>query len=943
MLLRRLFTYLIVFIFSAHSVLLVADDFSDAIQDGKSDGASFVNNWESPQFDVNSGMTYKDQTGTSHNVPPSDMMQGLSGSLSQSYSDNVGDDASTTNTGTLEHSKLSTENSHYGDSYNIIRDNFDGGVNEPPNLINDPITTRNQEILDPAALPTDMSCNTSTVWTDTTRTAHVPDLRYCTDVPQTSLSCILQHTVDVDFIDIAFTDGLTQISQCANDPATGFPCVQLRIGAGGDNTLGGSCKIFHFYTKLRVLNPDAIDRVQLVSTSFDDHIALFLDDNEFYNSYPALDWRLDIAQTMTDLSQGYENGGYCETGTNHWRSLTHIDITPDFKSAQPGDELDLGLRVAVSGGGEATFYTKFYVDPSKVPIHEEWFSQQCLDEAVEIEASPPPSFCSTSMTCEEELRPSQTCGSSALWCPEVDDLANPPVSAIPKSCHKAKIVKNCGFDQSNTCTTDSSGSVVCDGSNIAQPDSCKVYRDDTTCAFVSSECSDYSSSGECLSFDEVYDCGYSDTVVSQSADTVVDCSSSPVRCMGFECVDDTSTTSNGFGKVSSIMETIEVLKREGSCDPVTGLCEIFKGEALDCKKAVALGGHQLQDCCHDPIAPDDFGQYLKLLSYAAVLDYTLELGGTEAVTSAYDSVSQVASDTYDAAADAAANAYKAISESITGAAESAATDAATDAAVKQATESAATEAGIMETAKQGVMEGAKWVLDKVSDDALGDMVFHTVENSAGEQVLTLNPAVSSVFGAIAAAYAAYQAAKILSQIVWSCDDDELQLATARGRKTCHFIGNYCKQELPPYAQNQLTIGIGDCIEQRSSFCCFSSPLSRIIMEQVKLQGISGNWGSAEVPNCSGITLGELSLIDWDLVDFTEWIDMLELNNVVDDPASMTIETLTGKGSASDPFDSPTTSLDRSNVQERVDNRFNNLDHDRYIENVEQGVKNEIVW
>ena len=62
--------------------------------------------------------------------------------------------------------------------------------------------------------------------------------------------------------------------------------------------------------------------------------------------------------------------------------------------------------------------------------------------------------------------------------------------------------------------------------------------------------------------------------------------------------------------------------------------------------------------------------------------------------------------------------------------------------------------------------------------------------------------------------------------------------------------------------------LGSCIEKRQAYCCFSSPLSRIINEQVRNQ-FGENYGSAKNPQCKGIPLDQISEIDWDQINLDE--------------------------------------------------------------------------
>ena len=62
----------------------------------------------------------------------------------------------------------------------------------------------------------------------------------------------------------------------------------------------------------------------------------------------------------------------------------------------------------------------------------------------------------------------------------------------------------------------------------------------------------------------------------------------------------------------------------------------------------------------------------------------------------------------------------------------------------------------------------------------------------------------------------------------------------------------------------------------SSYCCFNSPLSRILQVQIRQQ-LNLGWGSAEQPDCSGVTPETLQAVDWNRIDLSEWLALLKRN------------------------------------------------------------------
>jgi conjugal transfer mating pair stabilization protein TraN len=75
----------------------------------------------------------------------------------------------------------------------------------------------------------------------------------------------------------------------------------------------------------------------------------------------------------------------------------------------------------------------------------------------------------------------------------------------------------------------------------------------------------------------------------------------------------------------------------------------------------------------------------------------------------------------------------------------------------------------------------------------------------------------------------------------------------------------------------------------------------------------------------------MSTINWDNVDLSEWIGMLNVAGELPDPTQMNIEALTGNGSAMD-----MTEEDRPNVIDRTGERMTDLDYQAIINSAKTG-------
>jgi len=88
--------------------------------------------------------------------------------------------------------------------------------------------------------------------------------------------------------------------------------------------------------------------------------------------------------------------------------------------------------------------------------------------------------------------------------------------------------------------------------------------------------------------------------------------------------------------------------------------------------------------------------------------------------------------------------------------------------------------------------------------------------------------------------------KMRPKLAWFCDRDEKDLGALKKIGNCRFLGTYCQTRV-----------LGVCIARRERYCCFNSPMSRMMRETLAKQGIGG-FGTARNPSCGGITITQLA-------------------------------------------------------------------------------------
>mgnify|MGYP001824850005 CR=1 FL=1 len=127
-----------------------------------------------------------------------------------------------------------------------------------------------------------------------------------------------------------------------------------------------------------------------------------------------------------------------------------------------------------------------------------------------------------------------------------------------------------------------------------------------------------------------------------------------------------------------------------------------------------------------------------------------------------------------------------------------------------------------------------------------------------------------------------------------------------------------------------TCGLGVCIEKQKAFCCYNTPLARIINEQAYPQ-LGRSWGEAKSSDCRGLSLPELQRLDWSRIDLSEWLALLSQAGQLPTPDALDIERLTGAGST-------LNTGARANAAARTEARAEGLDGNAVAREAE-----EVVW
>lgn len=470
---------------------------------------------------------------------------------------------------------------------------------------------------------------------------------------------------------------------------------------------------------------------------------------------------------------------------------------------------------------------------------------------------------------------------------------------ISNLCQEVTVTLDNNFNTGDmNCWTDPNGVKHCPPNPGDLKDTCGTLEDDPTCSFIRQRCiegAEDPDSGICYAWDVVYDCGTNSTTDDPTTHISYICDGL-LKCMGEGCIDGQYDPNNtDFSKAAALLQALQYAGNDADCSgsDVRGQgCTIFNGTEYECKKA--LGGWV--DCCVQPEGVS-FVNYIKLLvdSYS-IMSANWDL--TNVIPGLKNPFSGAWSELTDFTDDITASLSKTFSsawDSLTG------SETAVTSAYPQ----------MAETLTQKLMQSAYNLLQEISPD-LADSIFEFVPGEMG--VLQLTEGMQMVLSAVAFimwVYTIYQVLDILVHIIWACEKSEFELGAKRQMKVCHYIGSKCNSSV-----------MSVCIEKREVYCCYNSPLARIFQEQVRKQ-IDG-WGSAKNPNCKGLLPSELDGVNWDEVDLSEWLAILQVSGRYPTQRDLSIDGLTGSGSQ---FNFSNTSSPRLDAATRTQERINESGED----------------
>lgn len=447
------------------------------------------------------------------------------------------------------------------------------------------------------------------------------------------------------------------------------------------------------------------------------------------------------------------------------------------------------------------------------------------------------------------------------------------------------------------CYTDPQGQVHCPettGGGFAQhpelcpgpPELCGYFKDDcesaglygnSACKYVGIECAEGAQgtySGICYAPDIQYDCGEDHTFEAPGGPATAQICASELRCLGSECHNVRGESNADFGYALSALTGVELMQNDLVCSETgqppteqqiqnnTCTIRIFQGKKMKCKRPVGIWSNVgVPNCCSEGLKAAsgvNAADYL-VLAFAVVnlaknpvvLKGLSSVPGTSPVFELFENVGSLYSSATQALKTALTSPFASAVEHLG--------FKVTSSTAEQAAKSAVQD-GILGGVKQNLMQAAYNVINDVFGPELANNLF-TV---SGGQVM-LNATIATALNVVSVAFTLYNLLKILMSIIFACHEDELKLGIERKLGKCTYVGSYCT-------------GGFLCPVKKESYCCYNTPLARIIMEQVRRQ--LGGFGSKRNPNCNGLSPSEMQSVNWDAIDLTEWTQRLTDSGII---------------------------------------------------------------
>lgn len=390
-------------------------------------------------------------------------------------------------------------------------------------------------------------------------------------------------------------------------------------------------------------------------------------------------------------------------------------------------------------------------------------------------------------------------------------------------------------------------------------------------------------SGTCYNNTVVYDCGTDRQVVVPGGVSYAQQCNSPIRCMGTECHNPKGEVNHDFGRAVASSNIADMAAKDMVCaetggppSSVADICTplIFHGKHSTCKIPVGNGIGITPNCCQESqAAAADAPDAIK---YVQLVMYSYKMASDRMMMSALANVPGL--DGFASSMYSSAGTVQSAIDGAIATTKNMMVDAAGTVAkqfgyeIAQPVAKEAAKEYVLDTANMGLTQAQMatyhdFLVNIGMEDLAKELFVETTTEGATSYALSeAGRTVMAVAEMVSVVLMVYAIAKILGHLIFKCEASEFQMAVDKKQRNCHYVGSYC-------AKNS-KVG---CIERRESYCCYKSPLARMVAEQIreKAPQVAGDYGPASGPRCGGFTVAQLTAFNWELFDPSEWIALLQ--------------------------------------------------------------------
>lgn len=172
---------------------------------------------------------------------------------------------------------------------------------------------------------------------------------------------------------------------------------------------------------------------------------------------------------------------------------------------------------------------------------------------------------------------------------------------------------------------------------------------------------------------------------------------------------------------------------------------------------------------------------------------------------------------------------------------------------------------------------------------------------------------SSTIGRAYGEFMNHENTEVKPKLAWYCDKDEFELAVGNQTGTCTYLGSFCQTKV-----------LGMCVIKKDRYCCFNSPVSRVIREHLDQKDIA-DLGTAKHPQCEGITIEQVQAMNLDDIATNEIEGRMAQGNYNIDIAALQNMSFSDISSLIDGANSLVGDPTRQNPEQRSQDYINATD------------------